>query len=426
MAAVAAALVSAKTLPYLFGVVLLAFLVSAALRGRLGDALPRRYGTVLLLAPFPLYAVLSSAWAMAPEAALVTSIYGLLVAAASVLMVNLVTSEQRMNLLHMGEGLWLGFLLALFYLAVELATGQGIKIFLYNLAGLQPNDLAPPQFFQWSDGKLVAIVREDLTRNMAPLTLFLWPVVAAIMGSVTRRYAALAAVALVLASAVIVMVAWHETSKLAIVVGTLVFFAARYAPKLMVKVVAVAWVVTCLGVLPAALTAQRAGLHEASWLQASARHRIIIWNATAERALNSPFFGVGARTTYFLGPSLEKDIPPQEHVTLMRTLSTHAHNVFLQTWFELGLVGALLLSLFGVALVRAIGSLETALQPYALATFVTAAAMAGSSYSLWQYWFLAMFGLTAVCCRIGLQLLSSDQSPVRQTTSTVANSNNAL
>lgn len=406
MVAVIAALVSAKTLPFTFGALMIVVLGSGVLRGKMRDALSAPAGTLLFLAPFPLYAILTSAWAFSPAMALVVTVFSFLIIVASFVMMRLVMAEQRLALLHMAEGLWLGLLLGALYLMTELATEQGIKLWIYNLLALQPGDLKPPTFFRWSDGKLIDISRQDLTRNIAPLALLSWPALAAVVGGVPRRYAGILAVTLAIVSTITVMSSWHETSKLALLVGALVFLCAKLAPAFSVKAALAGWLILCVGILPAALIGPRLGLDEASWLPASARHRIIIWNETASHTLKSPIFGVGARTTYFLGPDLEKEIPDEQRVELMRSLSSHAHNAFMQTWFELGAVGILLLCLFGVGITRAIGKLQRRPMPYALATFAAATTMAASSYGLFQYWFQAMFGLTAVCCCIGVALLS--------------------
>jgi O-antigen ligase len=125
--------------------------------------------------------------------------------------------------------------------------------------------------------------------------------------------------------------------------------------------------------------------------------------------LQAPWFGVGARTTYVLGPLLEKEMEvthPDERFE--RTLSAHSHSVYLQTWFELGLIGATLLTLLGLAVLQAIRSLARPLQPYAYATFVSVAAMAASSYGMWQIWFVSMFGFAAALFALGASLIARD------------------
>ena len=148
------------------------------------------------------------------------------------------------------------------------------------------------------------------------------------------------------------------------------------------RAVAVGWIVACLAVAPAALLAHRVGLQDASWLQDSARHRLNIWNFTAEKMLESPFVGIGANMTYVLGPEIEDEMPNFGADPLQKTLSIHSHSIFMQTWLELGVVGAALLTLAGLSILGAMGTLAPVLQPYAYATFASAAAMAASSYGM--------------------------------------------
>jgi O-antigen ligase len=110
---------------------------------------------------------------------------------------------------------------------------------------------------------------------------------------------------------------------------------------------------------------------------------------------------VGARTTYVMGPRLEPEVVTRPGEAFKRTLSTHSHSIYLQTWFELGLIGATLLTLLGLAMLQGISSLGADLKPYAYATFVTAALMAASSYGMWQIWFVGLFALCAALFGVG-------------------------
>jgi O-antigen ligase len=105
-----------------------------------------------------------------------------------------------------------------------------------------------------------------------------------------------------------------------------------------------------------------------------------------------------------LGPRLERTLQTAPDERFRRTLSTHSHSIYLQTWFELGLIGATLLTLLGLAILQAIRALEVSLQRYAYATFASAAIMAASSYGMWQIWFIATFGLCAVLFVLGANL----------------------
>ena len=404
--AVAAAIVSARTQPFMLALVVAGFLGAAAVRGNLQSAIPRRSSVALHLALFLLYALASAAWGMDPPGTLLAVSLAMLVALGTIALMQLFAEEPLGNLLHMGEGVWAAYVVGLLYLLIEIASDQSIKLWLYNLIGLGQPDLPHPGVYEWSGGRLVAISDEEIKRNIAPLTLFLWPAVLAALGTFTLERGRAVAIAIVALAGTVVMLATHGTSKLAFAGALLVFAIASFAPRLAGRVVVLAWVIACVAVLPAALIAHRLDLHNAAWLEPSTRHRIIIWNYTAEQVLRAPLLGVGARTTYVLGPQLEQTLetPPDEQ--FRRTLSTHSHSVYLQTWFELGLVGATLLTLLGLAILQAIRALAVPLQRYAYATFASAAIMAASSYGMWQIWFIAMFGLCAALFALGAELNS--------------------
>jgi hypothetical protein len=408
---VAAALVSAKMVATGFVLTAASFFGVALVRGQFASAVPRLDSVAVHLGLLLSYAVISSLWAIDPLGSLGTTLLALLIGIATLGMRQMIATETRPNLLHMGEGLWMGLAIGLVYLAIELASAQSIKIWLYNLLDMKPGDLAPLSYFKWKHGELVHISRDDLSRNMAPLALFLWPTVAALIGSRTRFRASWIAAAMVVLAIAVIMASKHESSKVAIVGGLLTFALACYARQLTGRLVMVGWVCACLAVLPGVLLAHRLELHKASWIQSSAQHRFIIWNYTAEEVLKSPLFGVGARTTYVLGPQLEAQGVSGPEGRFRRTLSTHSHSVYLQTWFELGLVGAALLTLFGLSILQAVSSLDTRKQPYAYATFTSAAIMAASSFGIWQFWFMALFGYCAMLFGLGSRLLDDAERP---------------
>ena len=79
-----------------------------------------------------------------------------------------------------------------------------------------------------------------------------------------------------------------------------------------------------------------------------------------------------------------------------RRLGIHAHNLYLQVWFELGAIGAALVLLLGVTLLRAVRTLARDVRPYAYAAFSTAALVAAFGWGLWQTWLLAGFGMAFI------------------------------
>jgi hypothetical protein len=406
MITVAAALVSARTVPLLFPLTIVAFIGAALVRGGYQHILPKAGSVFWHLLVFFGYAATTAAWSAEPAAAFAIVAMAFLLTLGALTIVQLSEVETRENLLHLGEGLWVGLLVALIYLLVEILTKQSIKIWLYNAIGIHEGELAPVINFHWSNNKLIAIAKDDLARNIAALALFLWPAVLAMTGTLRRPFAASLPILTWIVAGAVIMLSSHATSKVAFVGGIGAFVGARYAPRFTGHFVAVAWVIACLGVLPSALLAYRYNLHNASWLEGTAQHRIIIWNYTAQEVLKAPWLGVGARTTYVMGPRLEPDVVTRPGEAFKRTLSTHSHSIYLQTWFELGLIGATLLTLLGLSILQAVRGLSTELKPYAYATFTTAALVAASSYGMWQIWFagmfcmsLALFGIAAAAVR---------------------------
>ena len=102
-------------------------------------------------------------------------------------------------------------------------------------------------------------------------------------------------------------------------------------------------------VIPLDFLAFKAGLHQADWLPKSARARIIIWEYTAERVLENPC----PRHRRRLDPAVKAKAvtAPEkpEGFVFRRTTGQHAHDLFLQSWYELGLFGTILVAIAGAA-----------------------------------------------------------------------------
>ena len=411
MVAVAASFVSARTLAFSYCIVVAGFLLFAVFNRSATRLQARPMPAARTLAAFFAFALISAGWAMQPDMAVSKAAIGLALVASVTSVVPLIMQETRTNLLHMSEGVRIGVCIGLLYVLAELLTDQSIKIWLFRVLELGRDDLNPPNFFKWRGATLIAIVPDDMTRNITPATLFLWPAVMLMNEARSKPWQSLSAMLFVLLTAAVVLLSQHESSKLALIVGLATFAGSSASLRWGRRAVALGWILACLAVAPVTLLAHRVGLQDAAWLQGSARHRINIWNFTAEKMLESPFVGIGADMTYVLGPEIENATPNFGSEPLQKTLSIHSHNIFMQTWLELGVVGAALLTLAGLSVLGALGSLPPVLQPYAYATFASAAGMAASSYGMWQVWFMAAFALCAVLFAVGAAVLLSMSRP---------------
>jgi len=77
-------------------------------------------------------------------------------------------------------------------------------------------------------------------------------------------------------------------------------------------------------------------------------------------------------------------------------LNWHAHSIFIQTWFETGAIGGLLLCLLGLLVLRAASQLPGQVRPFALATFTSILFIGLTGFSVWAPWYLAAYGLAGV------------------------------
>jgi hypothetical protein len=375
-------------------------------------ALPKIDGLTISFAALLGLALLSTLWSDLPGAALWKVPLLGAIAFASLTTAALVWGDSRNGVMRASEGLWLGFVIGLTYYFAEAITHQGIRIWLVNTLQLDPELLPPGKVFTWSDGRLVAMNDAPFTRAATPITLMLWPALMAAQGAIVRPWNTRIALGIFALTVPTVFLSPQETSKVAILAALLAFGLAWCTRRWAARLIGAMWVAVCLAVVPAALLAHRMDLHNAPWMQPSAQHRIIIWNYTAENVLKAPILGIGAYMTYLTGLERSADAVPETGEKFRKTLSQHAHNFFLQTWLELGAVGALLLMVAGLQVIRRIGRMAHSLQPFAFATFTSAFALLFSRYGIWQSWLMALFGLTPILFAIGARALETSRPTV--------------
>lgn len=252
--------------------------------------------------------------------------------------------------------------------------------------------------FRQVGGTVVWVSETNINRRTALVTLLLWPAVCAV--SLLLR-GSLRFTLLVVALVAGVLLLWftqHQSSQMALLSGAAALALYSISRRLALPALGAAWTAAVLLMVPLALLASQTELHKAPWIFESARHRVVIWGYTAEQIMKQPILGVGADQTAKLHSEREAAAPisKADDTPYARATSRHAHNAYLQVWYELGLVGAIAFLPIGLLALRTIGSLSDAVQPWAAALFAASAAMIAFSYSLWQVWFQAAFGLAVV------------------------------
>ena len=359
---------------------------------------------VLMLTAFGGWALLAVMWSVDRIEALgkVAQFAAALTAVAAVGSVRADLSDRVVR--DMARAALVAFAAGLMFLAVEELTGHAIKRFVFTLltwARPSTKHIAVAV----DSGDVTQIAGYISNRNMAALSLTLWPVLLIAWRLVDAGRRGLVAASLAAVAAGTIALSQHDTSVLAFVGAAVVGIAMLRYARMALAAVAIGWVVATMAVVPITDWAFRsAQLHQASWLPHTARQRIILWGYTAQQVALRPLLGVGTDSTKTLdarrGPRVET---PAGFGYQWRT-GPHAHNIYLQTWYELGLPGALLLCAVGLAVLRAIAGLPSRVQPFMAAAFVSAAITAAFTWGLWQAWFMAAFTLSAILCLLALEL----------------------
>jgi O-antigen ligase len=351
-----------------------------------------------------LYAILSVIWAADRKAALGETSLLLAVVLATVAASTALVTLDKQELRRAGLAFIIGALLGALFLLIELLTDGAItRMAMNSITALQPDRA---KHLVISQGKVTKINLSQLNRNVAVVMFHLWPGLL-VLRAIERGPRVIALICVFfLAVAVPVTISQHDSSQVALMGSLLVFPVAWLWRRATVRALAVLWCVAFVLVLPLDFFAFKADLHMAPWLPSSFRARVIIWEYTAERVLEHPWLGIGAASTPALKePRTVAEQPPG--FVFPRSTGQHAHDLFLQTWYELGVVGVILIAFAGAAVALHIPLLPFEVQPFAAATFATFAAIAAFSWSMWQEWQMCAVGLLLIYLSLAARMVGN-------------------
>ena len=342
-----------------------------------------------------LYLALNALWALDGSAAF-SKVAAAAAIAAALWLANCALRRMEPAMVYLGATLLIvAVCLGAAFLATELVSGQHLKRFALNMVpALRPESAKD---LTLSDGLVVRIAAYELNRNLALLIMMLWPALLVVMRHPSIQMPRWLAGALFMLVALTAFFSEHETSAIAIAFSALVFLISLYWSTGVQRGLVAVW---CLGFLLAIPIAQLAyhsvELHKAPWLPATGQARIILWAYTAEKVSENPLAGIGIRSTRVLdaeqAPRAEQ---PEGHVFGRRS-GRHAHNIFLQSWYELGLIGAALVMVFGLSVLGKISALPDGIRPYGHALFASILVFASLAWGMWQTWLLSGYALAAI------------------------------
>lgn len=225
----------------------------------------------------------------------------------------------------------------------------------------------------------------DLKWSALALVLLVWP---AVDDSLHRRERALP-IAVITLVGIAAILAHSSTSAVALALSVLMFLLAGRVPRTALYGTAAIFM-ALLAVGPwIGVTADRAISTPAreALSDQHASNRIEIWTQFGQRARERLFLGHGFNSSFSVG-----EVTRGEQVIA----NSYPHNLPLQIWIELGLVGAVCAGLILAYVVFRMGKLLPALLPARLAHFVAMAVAILVFTNVWRPWWLAVVSLALI------------------------------
>ena len=241
--------------------------------------------------------------------------------------------------------------------------------------------------------------------NMTVLLFLLWPVLLMLRALVERFDYKLLGSVLLIGLFAIILQSYHVAAMVALIASVAVFGLAHIWPRVAIGLVGTAWIFLFILPVPSAHQLHAHQLHLDQQIPNSFRHRIVLWKYTATEIQNRPMFGVGIGSTHPLNERRLSTAKLHPGTNYHDATGTHPHNIYLQAIYELGIVGAVLMLLAGLSILRAIHVYCARTErPFFLALFAAWASQSSFSFGLTEPWYLFALGL-AMCCLMAARKL---------------------
>ena len=346
-----------------------------------------------ILAVASAFLLINATWSTAPSLAYI----GVATFFVASVVLHVVTATvpflDREPLRAMAIGFLAGYVISAFVICIEIIFEHPLHLHFFAAFPTLTPQMSGVVI---ESGVLKSLPSYFLNRHIAALAFLVWPALL-IASTLTSSARARAVLVMCLAPVVLAVFASdHESSKIAIAASVAVFCIQMLTPRLGKTLLTAGWILACVAVVPLASIAYDRQLHKASWLQPSAQHRIVIWGVTSSKVAEAPLLGHGLVAAREMG-RLGKENPIYEPGSpFVVSTGPHAHNVYLQVWFDTGLVGIVLMVSIGLFALRAISRTPAGSQPMLYAAFASNALLAASSFSIWTRWFLASYAISAI------------------------------
>jgi O-antigen ligase len=244
-------------------------------------------------------------------------------------------------------------------------------------------------------GQVTQVAAFVLNRNATSMMLLLIPgaLFTAALSSKAVQNGVLAAVVLVIGLAI--LLSQSGTSTVAFFLSAVVLGISALSLQTARFLLVTGWVLATMLAVPLAKLPYDMGWQHWTWLPPeSVAARFYIWKYSADDASKRMLTGIGIRGMRALHLVIPVDPnDPNMGYALKGRAARHPHNVFLQTWLELGAIGAVLLLSIGLAGLWALRNWPVLFQASGYALFAACCAIGLSGFDMFQTW---LIGATAL------------------------------
>lgn len=337
------------------------------------------------------YLLLGILWSADKGSAIAAGLIFLLYATSFALLINGLKRETPTVVQGLSRIVPAGVAAGALYILFELSTDNLLQRSIFSHIPLTRP--ASPEHVGMSDGQVAFWAIDELNPGVAVLNMLAWPAAFAISHGPASTLVWLKRAALMVLVAAATFLSEHDASKIALLCAMLIFAVSWTSPRWATLLVGAAFIGACLAAVPLVQAAYRDGWHLSTAISVNGRARLIIWDATAAKVRDHPLLGIGANNTKAATSQVSAQQRP-DHVIAWAT-GNHAHNVFLQTWYELGATGVALLAMVALMVLSGIARMPRDGAPYALAVFASVTIINSLSWSLWYPWVLASLFLAS-------------------------------
>ena len=382
-----------RLIPVLFGLLglIAALSLSSTDRSRL---------YVLLKSPLAIslgisigYLFINAIWAPDPAASVLKAATVLGLAIAAFLIAGSYASRAPEDARVLAKCALAGLLMGAAFLLIEIIFDDAIMRFINNhIVKLMH---AGHKNAKVVGGEVTQVSAFVLNRNATSMMLLLIPGVlfTAALSSKAAQNRALAAVIFLIGLSI--LLSQSGTSSMALFLSAFVFAISMLSLQTARFLLLTGWVLATMLAVPLAKLPYDMGWQHWTWLPPeSVAARFYIWKYSADKTSTHLLTGIGIRGTRDLHLVIPLDPnDPNMGYALKGRAARHPHNVFIQTWLELGAVGAVLLLSIGLAGLWSLRNWPSLFQASGYALFAACCAIGLSGFDMFQTW---LIGATAL------------------------------